>query len=60
MKNITYFVTWTAYDDVTEPEYEREFSTIREAMKFAISQQEEGNHCVIVNDSNGHELVEVG
>ncbi|BAQ92465.1 hypothetical protein [uncultured Mediterranean phage uvMED] len=60
MKNLTYFVTWIAYDDVTEPEYEREFSTIREAMKFAISQQEEGNHCVEVSDSNGFELAEIG
>jgi len=58
--NLTYFVTWIPFDDVTEPEFIKEFPTIREAMKFAIAQQEEGNYCVEVNDSDGHELVTVG
>lgn len=56
----TYWVSWIAYDDVTEPEYEKEFEELRDAMKFAIQQQEEGNHCVEVSDSDGFELAVVG
>lgn len=59
-KNLTYFVTWTAYDDVTEPEFEREFNGLRSAIKFAIQQKEEGNHCVLVTDSDGYEACEIG
>lgn len=59
-KNLTYFVNWIAYDDITEPEYEREFDGLRSAIKFAIQQQEEGHHSVLVTDSDGYEACEIG
>jgi hypothetical protein len=49
----TFIVSWIPFDDVTCPEYEEEFDTFKEAMKYALMRLEDGDNCISVSDSKG-------